>query len=398
MNDRSSDGQPKSRRSATKVVTAGRDPASYHGFVNPPVYHASTVLYPSAEDFLAHRARYQYGRRGTPTTEALELALAELEGPQCAGVSLLPSGLAAISAALLSVVHAGDHVLVTDSAYGPARNFCEQILTRLGVTTSYFDPTIGGAIAELLRPNTRVVYLESPGSLSFEMQDIGTIAKAAHGKGAVVFMDNTWATPLYFRPLDHGVDLAIQAGTKYIGGHSDVMLGTVSANAATVTALKTTVRLTGLCEGPDDVYLGLRGLRTLSVRLERHYQSGLAVARWLEGRPEVLRLLHPALPSHPGHAIWKRDFTGASGLFSMVLKPVPQKAVFAFLDTLDLFGIGASWGGYESLAIPFDCTPARTATRWQPGGPTVRFHIGLEAVEDLLADLERGFAALAAAS
>jgi cystathionine beta-lyase len=396
MNDRSSDGPHKSRRSATKVVTAGRDPASYHGFVNPPVYHASTVLYPSAEDFLAHRSRYQYGRRGTPTTEALELALQELEGPQCAGVSLLPSGLAAISAALFSVVRAGDHVLVTDSAYGPARNFCEQILTRLGVTTSYFDPTIGGAIADLMHPNTRVVYLESPGSLSFEMQDIGAIAKASHAKGAVVLMDNTWATPLYFRPLDHGVDLAIQAGTKYIGGHSDVMLGTVSANAATVAALKTTVRLTGLCEGPDDVYLGLRGLRTLSVRLDRHYQSGLAVARWLEGRPEVLRLLHPALPSHPGHAIWKRDFTGASGLFSLVLKPAPQKAVFAFLDTLDLFGIGASWGGYESLAIPFDCTPVRTATRWQPGGPTVRFHIGLEAVEDLIADLERGFAALAA--
>jgi cysteine-S-conjugate beta-lyase len=398
MNDRSSDGEPKSRRSATKVVTAGRDPASYHGFVNPPVYHASTVLYPSAEDFLAHRSRYQYGRRGTPTTEALELALQELEGPQCAGVSLLPSGLAAISAALFSVVRAGDHVLVTDSAYGPARNFCEQILTRLGVTTSYFDPTIGGAIADLMHPNTRVVYLESPGSLSFEMQDIGAIAKASHAKGAVVLMDNTWATPLYFRPLDHGVDLAIQAGTKYIGGHSDVMLGTVSANAATVAALKTTVRLTGLCEGPDDVYLGLRGLRTLSVRLERHYQSGLAVARWLEGRPEVLRLLHPALPSHPGHAIWKRDFTGASGLFSMVLKPAPQKAVFAFLDTLDLFGIGASWGGYESLAIPFDCTAIRSATKWAPGGPTVRFHIGLEAVEDLIADLERGFAALAAAA
>jgi cysteine-S-conjugate beta-lyase len=211
-------------------------------------------------------------------------------------------------------------------------------------------------------------------------------------------MDNTWATPLYFRPLEHGVDLAIQAGTKYIGGHSDVMLGTVSANAANVAALKQTVRLYGLCEGPDDVYLGLRGLRTLAVRLDRHFKSGLAVARWLEQRPEVLHLLHPAMPSHPGHAIWKRDFTGASGLFSMVLKPVPQKAVYAFLDTLTLFGIGASWGGYESLAIPFDCTAARTATRWAPGGPTVRFHIGLEAVEDLLADLERGFAALAMAA
>jgi cystathionine beta-lyase len=385
------------RHSETRVVTGGRDPRSNHGFVNPPVYHASTVLYPSAEDFLAHRARYQYGRRGTPTTEALENALAELEGLQCAGVALLPSGLAAISAAFLSVVRTGDHLLVTDSAYGPTRNFCEQMLTRLGVTTTYYDPLIGAGIAELFQPNTRAVFLESPGSLSFEMQDVPAIAKAAHEKGALVLMDNTWATPLYFRPLEHGVDLAIQAGTKYIGGHSDVMLGTVAANATSVTALKNAVRLCGLCEGPDDVYLGLRGLRTLAVRLERHYKSGLAVARWLEQRPEVLRLLHPALPSHPGHAIWRRDFSGACGLFSMVLKPVPQKAVYAFLDTLELFGIGASWGGYESLAIPFDCTPLRTAIRWAPGGPTVRFHIGLEAVDDLIADLEHAFAVMAAA-
>jgi cystathionine beta-lyase len=398
MNEKSNDGHRQPRRTDTKLVTAGRDPEAYHGFVNPPVYHASTVLYPNAEDFLAHRARYQYGRRGTPTTEALEQALQELEGPNCAGVSLLPSGLSAISTALLSVVHAGDHLLVTDSTYGPTRNFCEHVLKRLGVTTTYYDPGIGGAIAGLMQPNTRAIYLESPGSLSFEMQDTGAIAKAAHDKGALVLMDNTWATPLYFRPLDHGVDLVIQAGTKYIGGHSDVMLGTVSANAAALANLKTTVRYTGVCEGPDDVYLGLRGLRTLSVRLERHYKSGLAVARWLEQRPEVLRLLHPAMPSHPGHAIWKRDFTGASGLFSMVLKPVPRKAYLAFLDTLELFGIGASWGGYESLAIPFDCTPLRSATRWEPGGPTVRFHIGLEAVEDLTDDLERGFAALAAAA
>jgi cysteine-S-conjugate beta-lyase len=389
-----SNGQ-NSHRAATKVVTAGRDPASYHGFVNPPVYHASTVLYPSAEDFVAHRARYQYGRRGTPTTEALEGALQELEGPNCAGVSLLPSGLAAISAALLAVVHSGDHILVTDSAYQPTRNFCEQVLKRLGVTTTYFDPVIGAGIAALLQPNTRLVYLESPGSLTFEMQDTAAIAKAAHDKGALVLMDNTWATPLYFRPLDHGVDLVIQAGTKYIGGHSDVMLGTVSANSTTVAALKTSVRLNGLCEGPDDVYLGLRGLRTLAVRLDRHFENGVAVAKWLEARSEVLRMLHPALPSHPQHAIWKRDFTGACGLFSMVLKPVPQKAVYAFLDELELFGIGASWGGYESLAIPFDCTPIRTATIWAPGGPTVRFHIGLEDVDDLCADLDRGFAAMA---
>ncbi len=391
------DGSP-TRHPDTRVVNAGRDPAAQYGFVNPPVYHASTVLYPSAEDFVAHRARYQYGRRGTPTTEALEFAVAELEGPQCAGVALLPSGLAAIAAAILSVVRAGDHLLVTDSVYGPTRSFCDQILARLGVTTTYYDPLIGGEIEALIRENTRAVFTESPGSLSFEMQDIPAIARAAHAKGALVLMDNTWATPLYFRALDFGADLSIHAGTKYFGGHADVMIGTVAANSATLAGLNSYVRLSGLCVGPDDVYLGLRGLRTLAVRLERHDRSGLAVARWLEQRPEVLRMLHPAMASHPGHALWQRDFTGASGLFSVVLKPVPQKAVYAFLDSLDLFGIGASWGGYESLAIPFDCTSIRTATRWAPGGPTVRFHIGLEAVEDLIADLERGFAALAEAA
>jgi cystathionine beta-lyase len=306
--------------------------------------------------------------------------------------------LAAIAAALLSVLKAGDNLFVTDSAYGPTRAFCDQMLSRLGITTTYYDPLIGGAIATLLAPNTRAVFIESPGSLSFEMQDVAAIAEAAHGKNALMLMDNTWATPLYFRALDFGVDLSIQAGTKYIGGHSDVMLGTVSANSVTAAGLKNTVRLNGWCVGPDDMYLGQRGLRTLAVRLDRHYRSGVAVARWLEQRPEVLRLLHPAFASHPGHALWKRDFTGASGLFSVVLKPVPQKAVYAFLDTLELFGIGASWGGYESLAIPFDCSNVRTATRWAPGGPAVRFHIGLEAVEDLLADLERGFAALAVAA
>jgi cystathionine beta-lyase len=398
MNDSTNGRRAPPKRIETRLVTAGRNPESYHGFVNPPVYHASTVLYPTAEDYVARRARYEYGRCGTPTTEALELALQDLEGPNCAGVSLLPSGLAAISTALLSVVRAGDHILVTDSAYGPTRNYCEGILKRLGVSTTYFDPLIGVGIAGLFQPNTRAVYLESPGSLSFEMQDTAAIADVAHEKGTVVLMDNTWATPLYYRPLDHGVDLAIQAGTKYIGGHSDVMLGTVSANEATVESLKDTVWLSGLCEGPDDVYLALRGVRTLAVRLERHFKSGLAVARWLEQRPEVLCVLHPAMENNPGYTIWKHNFTGASGLFSIVLKPVPQKAVYAFLDTLELFGIGASWGGYESLATPFDCTTTRTATHWQPGGPTVRFHIGLEAVDDLIADLECGFAALAAAS
>jgi cysteine-S-conjugate beta-lyase len=387
-------GGGKPLKPDTKITVAGRDPFAQHGYVNPPVYHASTLLYPTAEDFLARRGRYSYGRRGTPTSEALESALRELEGPACAGVALAPSGLAAISTALLSVLRAGDHVLVTDSVYGPTRTFCDTVLARYGVTTTYYDPLVGDRIAFLLQPNTRAVFTEAPGSLSFEMQDIPAIAAAAHAQDAVVLMDNTWASPLYFAALDHGVDLAIQSGTKYVGGHSDLMLGSVAANKATWTRLHDTAGTLGICVGPDDMFLGLRGLRTMAVRLARHQESGLAVARWFAQRPEVLRVLHPALPDDPGHAIWRRDFTGASGLFSIVLKPVPQGAVNAFLNALTLFGMGASWGGYESLAIPFDCTKIRTATRWALGGPTIRFHIGLEDVEDLIADLERGFWAL----
>jgi cystathionine beta-lyase len=391
---------PRSARGAgndTRLVSGGRDPFAHHGFVNPPVYHASTVLYRTAEDFLAHRGRYHYGRRGTPTSEALADALAALEGPNCAGVALLPSGLAAASIALLSVLKAGDHVLVTDSVYFPTRKFCDSLLARYGIATTYYDPLIGGRIAALIQPNTRAIFVESPGSLSFEMQDVPAIAEAAHAKGAVVLMDNTWASPLYFRAFDKGVDLSIQAGTKYIGGHSDVMLGTVSANAATWPQLREIVEATGLCVGPDDMYLGLRGLRTMGVRLAQHHASGIKVARWLAERPEVARVLHPALESHPGHAVWRRDYSGASGLFSIVLRPCPQAAVNAFVNALTLFGIGASWGGYESLAIPFDCTAARSATAWAPGGPTVRFHIGIEDVDDLIDDLKGGFAALAAA-
>ena len=380
----------------TRLVTSGRDPRAYHGFVNPPVYHASTLLYPTAEDQVAHRARYNYGRRGTPTSEALENALREIEGDGCAGVALLPSGLAAISAALLATARAGDHVLVPDSVYRPTRNFCNGVFKRFGVETTYYDPLIGADIARLFKPNTRVVFVEAPGSQSFEMQDIPAIAKIAHEQNAVVLMDNTWATPLYFRAFEKGVDLSIQAGTKYIGGHSDIMFGCVSANAATLPALKDTVYSMGLCVGPDDMYLALRGLRTLGVRLDRHFQSGLRVAGWLEQRPEVLRVMHPALDRDPGHKIWKRDFTGACGLFSVVFKPTSEQSVHAFLNELALFGLGYSWGGFESLAILFDCTEYRTATKWAPGGPTVRLHIGLEDPDDLIADLERGFAAMAA--
>ena len=385
-------------KSDTRLVTSGRDPQAYHGFVNPPVYHASTLLYPTAEDQVAHRARYNYGRRGTPTSEALENALREIDGDACAGVALLPSGLAAISAALVATARAGDHVLVPDSVYRPTRNFCNGVFKRFGVETTYYDPLVGADIARLFKPNTRVVFVEAPGSQSLEMQDIPAIAKIAHERNAVVLMDNTWATPLYFRAFEKGVDLSIQAGTKYIGGHSDIMFGCVSANAATLPPLKDTVYSMGLCVGPDDMYLALRGLRTLGVRLDRHYQSGLRVARWLEQRTEVLRVIHPALESDPGHKIWKRDFTGACGLFSVVFKPTSEQSVHAFLNELALFGLGYSWGGFESLAILFDCTEYRTATKWAPGGPTVRLHIGLEDPDDLIADLERGFSAMAAAA
>jgi cysteine-S-conjugate beta-lyase len=383
-------------RPATRVVLGGRDPFANFGFVNPPVHHVSTVLYPTAEDFIARRSRYVYGRRGTPTTEALEGALRELEGPDCAGVALLPSGLAAISSALLSTLRAGDHLLVSDSVYLPTRKFCDGMLRRYGIETTYYDPLIGSGVACLMRPNTRAVFVEAPGSLSFEVQDVPAIAAAAHAKGAIVLMDNTWATPLYFRAFEKGVDLSIQAATKYIGGHSDVMLGTVAANKATWERLREAVYLLGLCAGPDDIYLALRGLRSMAVRLAQHQEAGLKVARWLKRRPEIARVLHPALESCPGHVLWQRDFTGASGLFGIVFKPVSEKAVHAFLDELSLFGIGASWGGFESLAIPFDCASFRTATKWAPEGPTVRLHIGLENADDLIGDLERGFAAMMA--
>jgi cysteine-S-conjugate beta-lyase len=291
----------------------------------------------------------------------------------------------------------GDHLLVCDNVYRPSRNFCNGLLSRYGVEITYFDPLIGANIAGLFKSNTRAVLVEAPGSQSFEMPDIPAIASIAHARGALVIDDNTWATPLFHRSLDQGVDISIQAATKYIGGHSDIMFGTISANSATWPTIAESIRLLGVCAGPDDVFLAIRGLRTLSVRLEQHQRSGLEMARWLAARPEVSRVLHPALESDPGHSIWKRDFTGASGLFSVVLQPVPQQAVDAMLDTLKLFGMGFSWGGFESLVISFDCTNYRTATRWQPGGPTLRFHIGLENVEDLKADLARGFEALNAA-
>jgi cystathionine beta-lyase len=391
------DGPTSRLKAETTLVTAGRDTKAQKGFVNPPVVHGSTVLYPTAEDLHAHRGEFQYGRRGTPTTKALQEALMALEGPQCAGVGIAPSGLAAITTTLLAVLKAGDHLLVCDNAYRPTRNFCNGLLARYGVETTYFDSQIGTGVGELFRPNTRAVLVEAPGSQSFEVPDIPAIASAAHARGALVIDDNTWATPLYHRSLEQGVDISVQAATKYIGGHSDIMFGTISANAKAWPQIAEAIYLLGVCAGPDDVFLALRGLRTLAVRLAQHHRSGLEMAQWLAARPEVVRVLHPALESDPGHAIWKRDFSGASGLFSIVLKPKPQAAVDALLDTLKLFGMGYSWGGFESLAIPFDCAPYRTATNWAPGGPALRLHIGLENVDDLKADLERGFAAFNAA-
>jgi cystathionine beta-lyase len=397
MNFSRDDGPSKPQKAETTLVTAGRDTKAQKGFVNPPVVHGSTVLYPTAEDLHAHRGEYQYGRRGTPTTKALQEALMALEGPQCAGVGIAPSGLSAITTTLLAVLKAGDHLLLCDNAYRPTRNFCDGLLAGYGVETTYFDPLIGAGVAGLFKPNTKAILLEAPGSQSFEMPDIPAIAAVAHARGALVIDDNTWATPLFHRSLDQGVDISMQAATKYIGGHSDIMFGTISANAKAWPLIAETIRLLGICAGPDDVFLALRGLRTLAVRLAQHHRSGLEMARWLAARPEVVRVLHPALESDPGHTIWKRDFTGASGLFSIVLKPAPQKAVDALLDAVTLFGMGFSWGGFESLVIPFDCAPYRSATQWAPGGPTLRLHIGLENVEDLKSDLERGFEAFNAA-
>jgi cystathionine beta-lyase len=388
---------PHPLQAETRLVTSGRDTGAQKGFVNPPVVHGSTVLYPTAADLHAHTGEYRYGRYGTPTTKAFQQVLMALEGPQCAGVGIVPSGLSAISTTLLSVASAGDHILVCDNAYRPTRNFCNGMLRRFGVEITYFDPLIGKKIETLFKPNTRAVLVEAPGSQSFEMADIPAIAAVAHARGALVIDDNTWATPLYHRSLEHGVDISMQAGTKYIGGHSDIMFGTISANAKAWPVVQENIRELGVCAGPDDVFLAMRGMRTLAVRLAQHYRSGLEIARWLATRPEVLRVLHPALESDPGHAIWKRDYKGASGLFSIVLKPKPQAAVDALLDSLRLFGMGYSWGGFESLAIPFDCADYRTATRWAPGGPTLRLHIGLEHIEDLKADLERGFVAFNAA-
>jgi cystathionine beta-lyase len=381
------------QKPATRLAHAGRDPGHFHGFVNTPIYRGSTVLFPTAAALEANDQEYTYGRLGTPTVKALAEAIAELEGGHA--TLLTPSGLSAIATTFLSLLSPGDHVLVSDSVYRPTRRFCDNALSRLGVDVAYYDPLVGAGIKSLLKPNTKVVFAESPGSQTFEVQDIPAISAVAHAAGALVVLDNTWATPLFFKPFAHGADVSIQAATKYIVGHADAMLGAITVNEAVWPTLARTHDELGLCAGPEDVYLALRGLRSLGVRLARHQASALTVAEWLAKRPEVARVIYPALPSDPGHAIWKRDFTGSSGLFSIVLKPVPRKAVAAMLDGLELFGMGYSWGGYESLIIPFDPSSYRTATKWKAEGPALRLHIGVEEVDDLKSDLEAGFARLA---
>lgn len=381
----------------TLLIAKGRDPERHFGAVNPPVYRASTILYPTVEAFEAPRQLrgVYYGRGGTPTTFALEDAVAALDG--AAGAVVTGSGKTAIAQALMTFLEAGDHLLMVDTAYAPTRQFCDRVLARFGVETTYYDPLIGAGIEALMRPETKVVFLESPGSLTFEVQDTPAIAAVARGRGAIVMLDNTWATPLYFKPLAHGVDVAIQAATKYIGGHSDLMMGVVSATEEHYPALRRGMQDLGCYVSPDDCYLALRGLRTLSVRLERHQRNGLALAEWLQTRPEIARVLHPALPDSPGHASWRRDFAGASGLFGVILKPCSKTALAAMLDGMELFGMGFSWGGYESLIVPTHPERYRTATAWQAEGPVLRIHAGLEAPSDLIADLEAGFARLRAA-
>lgn len=372
-------------RKDTKLVELGRNPPAHNGAVNVPVYRVSTVLFPDVETMLTEKQPYTYGRRGTPTTRALEEAICALEGG--ARTVLTPSGLSACTLSILAVCGAGDHILVADSVYGPTRIFCDKMAKRFGIATTYFEPLIGGGIAKLFRPETKAVFLESPGSLTFEVQDVPAIASAARAKGIAVIIDNTWATPLHFNALAHGCDLSVHSATKYIAGHADALLGTVTANSAHKEKLVAAHGTLGLCASGDDAFLTLRGLRTLGARLRRQQETATELAVWLKSRDEVARILYPPLHDDPGYAIWKRDFTGACGLFGVVLKSAPDKAVAAMLDGMKHFGLGYSWGGFESLIVP-----TRFHRDFPPKfeGPLIRIHAGLEDVEDLRADLAAG--------
>ncbi len=391
---------PSPSRPSTRIVEGGRRREWTHlgdgkgGIVNPPVWRASTILYDDVASLRAgvrtnEDGKLFYGRRGTPTQWSLADALTEME-PEAEGTMLFPSGVAATAVALLSVLNPGDELLMVDSAYDPTRGICDGLLKRFGITTSYYDPLIGADIATKLTDRTRAIFLESPGSLTFEVQDVPAIVSVAKERGVVTLIDNTWATSLLFPALSFGIDLSILACTKYVAGHSDVMAGSVTANRAHFPALRKTSQQLGQVMSADDAWLAARGLRTLDVRMERHQSSALSVAHWLKQQPEVARVLHPALPDCPGHDMWKRDFRGSSGLFSFVLNGGNESRRAALIDGLAHFGIGYSWGGFESLALPVDPQNYRTATRWQAEGPVVRLQIGLEDVDDLIRDLRGG--------
>ena len=385
--------KPAKKGVNTRLAHLGYEPRDYHGFVNPPVVHASTVLFPDYETMRDRAQPYTYGTHGTPTTDALARALSELEG--AAGTILVPSGLAAVSVPMLAFASAGDHVLVVDSVYSPTRKFCDAVLARMGVEVEYFHPGIGEDFRHLMRANTSVVMLEAPASNSFEMIDVPLTAGLAHEArpDCTVMMDNTWATPLLFRPLDHGVDVSIHALTKYPSGASDLVLGGVSANERTWPQLKATQSALGTCAAPDDCYLTLRGLRTMNLRLRHHEMSTMVLCNWLQGHAQVKRVLYPALPDDPGHALWSRDFAGASGLFSFVLDGGTEEAG-RFLNGLDIFGLGYSWAGYESLAVIPNFAD-RLVAHGPTDGTAIRLQVGLEDPSDLIEDLEKGFAAAA---
>lgn len=378
----------------TLLCHAGRHSWSHHGAVNTPVYHASTILFPTLAALDEKKnAAVRYGRRGTPTSFSLEEAVSALEGAE--GTVLAPSGAMAITSVLLAFAEPGAHYLIPDNVYGPCRNCCENVLKTYGVSVTYYDPTIGEGIEELIGGRTSLIWLEVPGSQTFEIADIGKIVEIARNRKIVTVADNTWSGGYYLKPLALGADISLQAGTKYLSGHSDVMLGTIACAPSVHERVKTFASSLGICVGPDDAYLVLRGMRTLSVRLRQHYEAGLRVAEWLKARPEVIGIMHPALPGDDGHELWRRYFTGASGLFGFILKPVARPQLARMLDGLRLFGMGASWGGYESLLIPTNPATLRTATQWEPNGQTMRIHVGLEDPDELIADLELGFGRMA---